>query len=194
MKHHLRRVMGAQKYSYEVLSTLLTEIEACLNSRPICAMSDDKDDARALTPAHFIIGEELVTPIPVPRSEPPRSLREWWKIREHMVQDFWVQWQSDYIHTLQTRPKWKTEQENVRIGQLALLVNEHLPPTYWALGRITSTRPGEDGLVRNVTILIDGKEYDRPVQRLCILPRTRILVLRLLSTRAVLRTTSFRHS
>lgn len=122
---------------------------------------------RALTPAHFLIGEELISPIPVPCSEPPRNLRELWKVTEHMVQDFWVQWSSDYLHTLQTRGKWKTEQKNVRIGQLALLVSENLPPTYCALGRITATRPG---LVRNVTILIDGKYYDRPVQRLCVLP------------------------
>lgn len=47
---------------------------------------------------------------------------------------------------------WKEEQENVRIGQ------------------ITDTRIGADGLVRNVTILIENKDYDRPVQILCILP------------------------
>lgn len=170
MKHHLRRVMGAQKFSYEVLSTLLAEIEACLNSRPICAMSDDIDDARALTPAHFLIGEELVTPIPVPRDEPPRSTREFWKLTEHMVQDFWKPWQANYLNTLQQRRKWKKEYENVRVGQLALLSNENLPPTYWALGRITEVRPGTDGLVRNVSIIIDGKEYDRPVQKLCIIP------------------------
>lgn len=107
MKYHLRRVIGKQKFSYEVLATLLAEIEACLNSRPICAMSDDKDDARALTPAHFIIGEELVLPIPVPRSSSPRGMLELWKARDHMVQDFWAQWPSDCIHAMQTRPKWR---------------------------------------------------------------------------------------
>lgn len=53
MKHHLRRVMGMQKYSYEGISTLLAGIEACLNSRPICALSDDPNDIEALTPATF---------------------------------------------------------------------------------------------------------------------------------------------
>lgn len=133
-------------------------------------MSDVINDARALTPAHFLIGEELVTPIPVPRDEPPRSARDLWKLTEHMVQDFWKPWQANYLNTLQQRKKWKKEYENVRVGQLALLSNENLPPTYWALGRITEVRPGADGLVRAVTISIDGKEYDRPVQKLCIVP------------------------
>lgn len=170
MKHHLRRIMGVQKYTYEMLATLLAEIEACLNSRPICAMSDDKDDERALTPAHFLIGEELVLPIPVPRSEPPRNMRELWKVTEHMVQDFWKRWSADYLNTLQQRKKWKTERENVRVGQLALLRDENAPPTHWPLGRIVRVRPGSDGLVRAVTISIDGNEYDRPIQKLSILP------------------------
>lgn len=170
MKHHLKRVMGTQKYSYEVLSTLLAEIEACLNSRPICAMSDDSNDAQALTPAHFLIGEELVLPIPVRRDEPPRSARALWQQQQYSKQSFWSQWSADYLNTLQQRNKWKWEKENVRIGQLALLKNENFPPTYWALGRITAVQPGKDKLVRSVTIEIDGRLYDRPIQKLCILP------------------------
>jgi len=40
MKHHLRRTLGSQLATYEELCTLLAEIEACLNSRPLCALSD----------------------------------------------------------------------------------------------------------------------------------------------------------
>lgn len=170
MKHHLRRVMGVQKYSYEALSTLLAEVEACLNSRPLCAMSDDKDDVRALTPAHFLIGEELVLPIPILRSDPPWSLNEMWRNIQRDAQDFWAQWSSEYLDSLQTRRKWKTERENVRVGQLALLKNENFAPTYWAVGRVQSVQTGADGLVRAVTILVNGKLYDRPIQKLCVLP------------------------
>lgn len=55
MKHHLKRVIGAQKYSWRAMSALTTSIEACLNSRPLCALSDDADDFDALSPAHFLI-------------------------------------------------------------------------------------------------------------------------------------------
>ena len=41
MKYHLRRTLGSHVATYEELSTLLAEIEACLNSRPLCALSDD---------------------------------------------------------------------------------------------------------------------------------------------------------
>lgn len=53
MKHHLKRVMGVQKYSFQGISALLAGVEACLNSRPLCKMSDDPEDQEPLTPGHF---------------------------------------------------------------------------------------------------------------------------------------------
>jgi len=41
------------------MTTLLTEVEACLNSRPLRALFDDPDDLDALTPDHFLIGDLL---------------------------------------------------------------------------------------------------------------------------------------
>ena len=39
MKHHLRRVVGTQILHYEELSTILCQIEAVLNSRPLVPLS-----------------------------------------------------------------------------------------------------------------------------------------------------------
>lgn len=170
MKRHLRPMMGNHTYTFEEMSTTLAEIEAILNSRPLCAMSDDIDDMRALTPAHFLIGEELILPIPVLRDKPPHSLRTLHELRTGEMQKFWSRWSNEYLNTLQQRPKWKEERENVRIGQLAILKGDGSPAGHWALGRIIAVYPGDDGLVRNVTISIGGNHYDRPIQRLVIIP------------------------
>ena len=44
---------------FEELSTLLTQIEACLNSRPLVPFPGDDDGIEALTPGHFLIGQPL---------------------------------------------------------------------------------------------------------------------------------------
>ena len=59
MKVHLRRILGEVKLTYEELSTLLAQIEASLNSRPLAPLANDDDGIEALTPGHFLIGRPL---------------------------------------------------------------------------------------------------------------------------------------
>jgi len=60
-KFHLRRAIGSRTLSKAEFATLLCQIEACLNSRPIAAVSDDPGDLFALTPGHFLIGRSLLS-------------------------------------------------------------------------------------------------------------------------------------
>jgi len=60
MKHHLRRVIGNACISFEEMSTILTQIEACLNSRPLCQIPSDPNDPQAPTLGHFLIGGPLI--------------------------------------------------------------------------------------------------------------------------------------
>ncbi|KAG5891863.1 hypothetical protein JTB14_015882 [Gonioctena quinquepunctata] len=80
VKNHIYRVIGDQLLTYEEFSTLLTEIEALLNSRPLCQLSADSTAPEALTPAHFLtlaplrgFPSEKVDNIPVNRLENRKS-------------------------------------------------------------------------------------------------------------------------
>jgi len=77
VKHHLRRVLGDSTLTYEEMATLLAEIEACLNSRPMSPLSDDPEDLAALTPGHFLVGTAL-TAMPEPNSLAERP--KWWRV------------------------------------------------------------------------------------------------------------------
>ena len=59
-KTHMYKVIGTQTLWFCQLQTLMTRIEACLNSRPLIPMYDTPDAIMALTPGHFLIGEALL--------------------------------------------------------------------------------------------------------------------------------------
>lgn len=62
VKFHLRRIIGESKLTFEEMNTLICQIESCLNSRPLCANSCDPNDLSALTPGHFLIGTDYLSP------------------------------------------------------------------------------------------------------------------------------------
>lgn len=171
VKHHLRRIIGETTLTYEEMSTVLAKVEACLNSRPIHPLSNNISDLDVLTPAHFLIGEPTVTISPVCsalKMQPSALVR--WKLTQQIVQRFWSRWSVEYLHTLQQRRKWQLREKNIGIGDLVLILEDNLPPTKWAIGRIIDTHPGSDGQTRVVTIRANNSTYKRSIVKVARLP------------------------
>jgi len=169
-KHHLRRVIGETKLTYEELSTFLAQVEACLNSRPLQALTDDPEDFSALTPGHFLVGAPLLA-VPEPAlTETKENTLSRWQPLQKMRDHFWQRWSREYLHGLTSRPKWLRTEAVPDIGCLCLIRSELTPPTRWPLARIIKLHPGDDGVVRVVTIRTSTSEFVRPLTKIVLLP------------------------
>lgn len=165
LKHHLRRVVGDQKLTYEEYATLLAQIEACLNARPLCAISEDPDDINYLTPAHFLASGPTLTIIETERDERTR-----WELTQRIFHDLWKRWRVEYLSQLSARSKWRSTQPNIKIDDVVIIHDANLAASKWALGRVIELHPGKDGLVRVVSLKTKAGIIKRPVVKLSILP------------------------
>ncbi|XP_076660817.1 uncharacterized protein LOC143364246 [Halictus rubicundus] len=172
VKHHLRRVVGDNAHTYEELATFLCQVEACLNSRPLQALTDDPEDLTPLTPGHFLVGGPLLaTPEPTLHDVPTSRLSRWQQLQQR-VEHFWRRWSAEYLHQIQTRRKWTTTQPSLGVGDLVLVKSEATPPTKWPLARITDVHPGADGHVRVITVRTATTSFTRPVTKIVRLLQT----------------------
>ncbi|KAK9721101.1 methyltransferase (DUF5641) [Popillia japonica] len=88
-----------------------------------------------------------------------------------IVGHFWRRWSTEYLATLQQRTKWKVNSSNpIRKDDLVLLKEDHTPPSQWKLGRIQELHPGDDAVVRVVTVKTPAGTFRRSVTRVCVLP------------------------
>lgn len=164
--------MGNAHLTFEAFYTILVQIEAVLNSRPMYHIPSNTKDPLPITPAHFLIGRNLVTiPEPDYTKESPIKLSTFnhlQKIRQH----FWKRWSREYIPNLQTISKWRKPSSTLFTpGTVVIVKDDNAPPFQWKLGIITETHPGQDNIVRVVSVKCGARTLKRAITKLCVLPK-----------------------
>ena len=158
------------KLTFEELTTTLTQIEACLNSRPLTPLSTDPTDLNALTPAHFLVGDSLFS-IPDPDlTEIPVNRLSRWQLVQLLQQHVWRRWSKEFLTRMQQRPKWLAKRREIEVNDMVLVKSDGLAPTTWPLARVIAIHPGADGLTRVVSLRTAKGQTQRPIHKLCLLP------------------------
>ena len=148
----LKAMLGESLVEEDVLATVLTEVEATLNSRPLCAVSDDPNDLQPLTPNHLLLQRTVSALPPGTFVKEDMLFRKKWRQTQILADHFWRRWLKEYVPALQERQKWHRPRRNAQVGDLVLVVDQDLPRGKWHLARIVRVIHGKDGLVRTVEV------------------------------------------
>lgn len=169
-KYHIKRVVGDTILTFEELYTILTQVESCLNSRPLLPLTENPEDFQILTPGHFLIGSSLAALPQVDLTLDKLTRLNRYQMLTQMLQNFWSQWSREYLCSLQPRSKWQTGNLNLDVGTMVLVKDEQLPPNQWLLGRVIETFKGSDGKVRVANVKTPKGVIKRAIAKLSVLP------------------------
>ncbi|CAC5400192.1 unnamed protein product [Mytilus coruscus] len=94
-----------------------------------------------------------------------------WKGIQHLANQFWHRWKSEFLPSLQSRKKWQQDRKNVQEGDIVLMCDKSLHRNEWPVGIIIKTHTSDDNRVRKVDVRLgkDRKTFTRPVNELIVL-------------------------
>ena len=95
--------------------------------------------------------------------------RRYWRRTQHIVNEFWVRWQKEFLLSLQKRCKWKKKCRNLQVDDVVLLKTEN-ERNSWPLAIIENVYPDTNDLVRSADVrLSDGRTFHRPIGKIILL-------------------------
>lgn len=172
-KRCLRKVLGNAKLNADELLTVLTEVEATLNSRPL-TYEYDEVGAEMLTPSHLIYGRRLLSLPEEARNDEEESetgLLKRFRYLARLRIHFWKRWRKEYLTDLREHQRGKREgRSKVSEGEVVLVHEDNVKRSNWKMGKILELIAGKDGEVRGakLKLITKGKPtlVNRAVQKL----------------------------
>ena len=177
----LKKTLGRAFITLDSLQTVIVEIEAHLNNRPLTYVNSELNEPEPLTPAHLLYGRVINT---VPHtltsqdeltdedfqeasSQLHHTLSRKAKAQALLIQHFWGRWKREYLTSQrETHTTSRTStKEIIKVGDV-VIVHKDCPRLKWHLAVVQELQRGKDDLVRSATIRTDKRVTSRPISKL----------------------------
>ena len=171
-KSALKKVLGRRHISLTTLETVITEIEAALNDRPLTFVSSEHGDLEPLTLAHLLHGRQI-TCLPHEPTDDDELVDPNYgeicgsaKLLATILQSFQKRWRHEYLTSLrEVHRNTGTDYQTVKRGDVVLIHDDASRAT-WKMGVVEDYITGRDRIVRAVTLRTATGLTNRPISRL----------------------------
>ena len=168
-KRVLYTILGTRRLTEEVLNTTFCLVEYALNSRPVTPVNADPSDLGAITPNHFLLGNQATR---FPSIVGVDEFDHRYAPAQSYANAIWERWLKEYVPALNRRSKWQTPAEqHFKVGDLVWIVEESKPRGYYATSRIEELHYGSERVARSAVVRTSSGSLVRPLVKLApILP------------------------
>ena len=152
-RHPLEKVLKNAKVTFPELLSILKLIEAQLQDRPLARASEET--LEVITPSMLLLGRKIrpfITSFDDTIKPTTTCVRERWRYRNTLAQQFFHAWVSTYRTSLFQRSKWHTEKPSLKPGQIVSLYEETKKRGDFQRVVITKVEPSRDGLAHSVQV------------------------------------------
>ena len=174
-KTAIKKVLGRRHVSLSILETVIVEIEAVLNDRPLTFVSSELEDLEPLTPSHLLHGRRItclphktveVDEIDDPSYGDTSQIRRRAKTQAAILRDFQKRWRHEYLTSLRDFHKASSRNQQVVKKGDVVLVHDDTPRATWRMAVIQDLIVGGNGLVRAANIRTTTGITSRPITKL----------------------------
>ena len=143
----------------ESLQTLVAEVEAIINSRPLTTeVMNDATSLAPLSPINLLtMKSRVVMPSPGNFTTPDRYSRKQWRRVQHVANKFWDRWRKEALLALQNREKWNNQKRKLSGWDIALLRQE-TDRNQRPMARIVNAYSDGKGNVHSVRLLLSASD------------------------------------
>ncbi|XP_062579354.1 uncharacterized protein LOC134241304 [Saccostrea cucullata] len=129
--------------THDVLNTLMAEVTAIINSRPIVPVSTDPSQPSVLSPYTLLTQKTELDVGPFEPFDTKDMYKSHWKCIQILADQFWRKWRSQYLQLLQSRRKWVDSRNNLTEGDVVLLKDQDSVRNEWPMGIVVRVFPGK---------------------------------------------------
>ena len=172
VKRCLKKILGKSKITYEELQTILYDIEAVLNNRPLTFTYENPEDT-VLTPNHLLYGRRLDLESNgnyMDYVDDDMNIR--YKHITNLLKTFVNRWSHEYLTELREHHKvrGRAVYHTCNVGDVVLIYEENVPRIRYKVGVIQNFKQSRDGVRRiaNVRYVMNGRKMtiQRPINKL----------------------------
>ncbi|XP_035222974.1 uncharacterized protein LOC118195758 [Stegodyphus dumicola] len=145
VKNLLLRTLGRSSLNFEDLSTILCEVEAVMNDRPLTYISEESDKFIPLTPLSFI---EDIQVIGIPDLEKInfQKLQKRYRKCQNIKDQLRNRFREEYLANLVQKSREKAQV--IQTGDVVLIELDNRKRLNWPIGKVTKLFPSRDGSTR----------------------------------------------
>lgn len=164
MKNLLLRVLGKSNLNFEEIRTILCEVTAIVNSRPLSYMANESTELETLSPSMFLkdLKQEGVPDLDNVNA---KKFNERHQYRVQLKAELQARFRSEYMGQLVHR-KGAHATRSIEMGELVLISNENQKRALWPIAKVVELIPSKDGIIRVAKVKTAKGLLQRPVKLL----------------------------